>query len=140
MRTSVRHWKQLSVPIGDLDVDVDDNTRRVAELFEQLPSTVLHLGYGKGESVIVAAGIAPERVRPLVDDLAEYRNDEILGIESTERGNRAVRRRQELVMVVREVVERHPKPAVSCGGPKRLFGRARSFHDSLDAPAEPTAP
>lgn len=110
MRTAIRHWKQLNVPIDELDIDADDNTRRVAELFEQLPSTVLHLGYGMGESVMVAADIAPERVRPLVDDLAEFRDDEILGRELTERGHRAVQQRHALAMLVREVVELRPKP------------------------------
>ncbi len=44
MRTAIGHRKQLNVPIDELDIDAVDNTRRVAELFEQLPSTVLHLG------------------------------------------------------------------------------------------------
>ena len=114
MRIDVAHWRQLSVPIDGLGIDIDDTTRRIAELFDRCSSTVLDLGYGMGESVIVAADVDPERVRPLIEDLARFRDDEILGecrgLESTKRTRRAVQHRHALATLVREVVELHPKP------------------------------
>jgi len=110
MCADIEGWKSLAIPLDELDIDVDPPVRRMAELAEGLGySSVLHLGYGMGEAVVVAAGRAPDRIGPLVELASRFSDEQLRGADSSPQGIAAVRARNALLLEVREIVSAIPK-------------------------------
>ena len=93
-----------------MDANVDPAVRRLAEMAEGLGySLVLHLGYGMGEAVVVAAAREPGRVRPFIDSACRFSDDQLRGADDSPEGHAAVRARNSLLVEVREIISRFPK-------------------------------
>jgi hypothetical protein len=103
----------MVVPAAALLLPTSAQTRRVALLLDQMgSSTVVFYGYGMGEAVAVAATIDPGRVEPHIAALDAFTDEEILGHPDVDphRMRSAVRFRNDLIEVIRDIVSRHPKP------------------------------
>lgn len=110
VRADTERWKRIAVPLKEMDVNVDPAVRRLAETAEGLGySFVLHLGYGMGEAVVVAATREPGRVRPFIDAACRFSDDQLRGADTSPEGRAAVKARNALLVEVRKVISGFPK-------------------------------
>jgi hypothetical protein len=111
VRADVAGWERLAVPLDRLDLDtLDPGTRRMAVLVERLRySGVLHLGYGMGEAIVVAATNEPDRMRPFIESACQFSDGQFLGADRFPEGVAAVAARNALLLEVRQIVSRYPK-------------------------------
>jgi hypothetical protein len=112
VRDEVLRWQKLANPLTELQAHSDPSVQRVAQLVERLEfSTVLDIGLGMGEAVLLAVDSNPEEILPLIQDLAGYSDCEILGACVGTQPSEAVALRQALLIKVRLSVlhlGRHP--------------------------------
>lgn len=109
VRKETRRLRSLTVPASVVEAEVDPEVRRLAILLDGSPAlSVLDLGYGQGEAVIVATAREPRRMAPYIEAVLGFTDDEIVGVESV-RGRAAVNARNELIRQAREILSDDPK-------------------------------
>lgn len=110
MRPQFRRWEQAAVALDRLEPADDPDVQRIAELAESLPhSRVLHLGYGKGEAVLVAHQLRPDAVKPLASHACRFTAEGLRGQPGSPDLHDAVRARNDVLAAVRDIVATRPK-------------------------------
>ena len=106
----------MTIPVGDLDIAMTPEVRRIAILADQFSwSNVLQYGYGMGEAIAVAATLDPTTIEALAAQLTAYSDDDIAGqpISDIHRSLTVIADRNQLMAAVRDIIATHPKPDVT---------------------------
>lgn len=109
VRKEILRLRALAVPASDVEAAVHPEVRRLASLLDVSPAlSVLDLGYGQGEAVIISTAREPRRMAPYLEAVLSFTDAEIVGVDSA-RGDAAVSATNELMRQARAILSENPR-------------------------------